>query len=87
MANTEIERYPILATKEPGIPDFGHWSILYVESFLLQLPVVVVYFVPPYSCTRVLIVPVITVFAIYTKLCWVGKHIPGTRYELSLIHI
>ena len=27
--NTEIERYPILATRAPGIPDFGHWSLLY----------------------------------------------------------
>ena len=26
MANTEREGYPILATKAPGIPDFGHWS-------------------------------------------------------------
>ena len=25
MANTEIERYPSLATKAPSIPDFGHW--------------------------------------------------------------
>ena len=24
VANTEIESYPILATKAPGIPDFGH---------------------------------------------------------------
>ena len=24
VANTEIERFPISATKAPGIPDFGH---------------------------------------------------------------
>ena len=28
VANTEIEMHPILATKAPGIPDFGHWSLL-----------------------------------------------------------
>ena len=26
VANTETEGYPILATKAPGVPDFGHWS-------------------------------------------------------------
>ena len=32
VANTETERYPILGTEAPGIPDFRHWSNIYCEQ-------------------------------------------------------
>ena len=30
VANSETERCPTLFTKAPGIPDFGHWSRVYI---------------------------------------------------------
>ena len=36
MANTEIKRYPILATKAPDIPDSGHWSCFIFYKKVVQ---------------------------------------------------